>query len=148
MLINIENLGWIIILPVFGLLFMVIWNALKSSSVFPKPACLVIALCVSILCVISVIEFFPQVQGSSQDIVAVSQENVPSQEPQQRRFHFILLPYLALTISLLLLLIATGVARLTDSRSGLLRPRRNKNKLTTADLKDRKTEIKRNDAKR
>ena len=124
MLTNIENHSWIIILPVFGLLFMVIWNALKSSSIFPKPACFVIALCVSILCLISVIGFFPQVQGSSQ-------EDASLQEPQQHRFHFILLPYMALTLSFLLLLIVTGIARFGDGRSNLFRPSYGKKKKIT-----------------
>lgn len=142
MLTNIENYSWIIILPVFGLLFMVIWNALKSGSVFPKPACFVIALCVSILCVISVIEFFPQVQGSSQEIAAVSQEDASSQEPQQRKFHFILLPYLTLVMSFILLLILIGIGKLVDGASNLLKPfYGKKNKVATTDRRKEETQI-------
>ena len=122
MLSNIENYSWIIILPVFVLLFMVIWNALKSSSIFPEPACFVIAICVSMLCVISVIEYFPQEHANSQEIVAVSQENAPLQEHQQRRFHFILLPYLALTLSFLLLLIFLKIRLVTNRVNSFLKP--------------------------
>ena len=122
MLINIENYSWIIILPVFVLLFAVIWNALKKSSIFPDFLCFVIALCVTILCVISVTEIFPQEHANSQEIAAVSQENAPLQEHQQRKFHFILLPYLALILSFLLLLMLVKIAMLADGVNSFFKP--------------------------
>ena len=132
MLTNVENYSCLIILPVFGLLFVVIWNALKGCSVFPEPACFVIALCVSILCVISVMEFFPQVHENSQVIAAVSQEDASSQEPQHRKFNFILLPYLALTLSFLLLLMLAKIAMLADGVNSFFKPScDNKKKITT-----------------
>ena len=132
MLTNVENYSCLIILPVFGLLFVVIWNALKSGSVFPEPACFVIALCVSALCVISVMEFFPQVHGNSQEIAAVSQEDAPSQQPQHRKFNFILLPYLALTLGFLLLLMLVKIGMLADGVNSVFKQSHsNKNKITT-----------------
>ena len=122
MLTIIENYSWIIILPVFVLLFAVIWNALKKSSIFPDFLCFVIALCVTILCVISVTEFFPQEHGTSQRIAAVSQENAPLQEHQQHKFHFILLPYLTLTLSFLLLLMLAKIAMLADGVKSFFKP--------------------------
>ena len=135
MSINLENYSWIIILPVFVLLFAVIWNTLKRSSIFPKPACFVIALCVAILCVISVIEYFPQEHENSQEVAAISQEDMSSQETQKRNFFFLLLPYLALMISFFLLLIVTEIAHLADGISSLFRPSHiNKNKPMTKNL--------------
>lgn len=132
MLTNLENYSWIIILPVFGLLFMTIWNALNKHLYFSEFASLVIALCVSVLCVISVIEFFPQEHGNSQEIAVVCQEAASSQEPQQRKFHFILLPYLALMMSFLLLLMLVKIGMLADGVNSFFRPSySNKNKITT-----------------
>jgi len=117
-------------LPVFVLLFAVIWNALKKSSVFPDFLCFVIALCVSMLCVISVIEFFPQEHGTSQGIAAVSQENA--------QFHFILLPYLALTLSFLLLLILVKIAMLADGVKSFFKPSYSNRKKITATNRHKK----------
>jgi len=122
MLTIIENYSWIIILPVFVLLFAVIWNALKKSSVFPDFLCFVIALCVSMLCVISVIEFFPQEHGTSQGIAA----------------HFILLPYLALTLSFLLLLILVKIAMLADGVKSFFKPSYSNRKKITATNRHKK----------
>ena len=128
----VENYSWIIILPVFGLLFMTIWNALNKNSYFSESASFVIALCVSILCVISVIGIFPQEHEASQEIAIVSQGDASSQEPQQRKFHFILLPYLALMMSFLLLLILLKIGLLADGVNSFFRPSYgNKNKITT-----------------
>ena len=132
MLISLENYSWIIILPVFVLLFSVIWNALKKSSIFPEPACFVIVLCVAILCVISVIEYFPQEHENSQEAAVISQEDASSQEPQQRKFHFILLP------------IVMEIALLADGKSNLFRPSYgNKNKITTDQHKKESQKTKR-----
>ena len=92
MLTYIGNYSWIIILPIFGLLFTTIWNALNRHSYFSETASFVIALCVSILCVASVIGYFSQEPENLQETAVVSQENAPSQEPPQQKFHFILLP--------------------------------------------------------
>ena len=142
MLTIIENYSWIIILPVFVLLFAVIWNALKKSSIFPEPACFVIALCVAILCVVSVIEYFPQEHKNSQEVAAISQEDASPQKPQKRNFFFLLLPYLALTISFLLLLIVVEIGLLAEGKSNLFRlSYRKKNKVATTDRRKGETQI-------
>ena len=128
----VENYSWIIILPVFGLLFMTIWNALNKNSYFSDTGSFMIALCVSVLCAISVIAFFTQASGAPQEIAIASQEEASSQEPQQRKFHFILLPYLALMMSFLLLLILLKIGLLADGINSFFRPSYgNKNKITT-----------------
>ena len=143
MLTNIENYSWIIILPVFGLLFTAIWNALNRRSCFSDVASFVIALCVSMLCVISIIGFFPQEHENAQEIAVVRQANVSSQEPQQHTFHFILLPYMALMMSFLLLLMIVKIGLLADGVvNGFFRPSyRDKDKLTTTDRQKEKNQI-------
>jgi len=139
MLTSVENYKWLTILAVFVLLFMVIWNALKSSSIFPEPTCFVIALCVAALCILSVTNYFPQEHVNSQGVAAISEEDASLQEPHQRNFFFILLPYLALMISLLLLLIVTLIAPLANGVSSLLRPSYgNKDKIITIDRQKKK----------
>ena len=96
MLTNLENYSWLIILPVFGLLFTKIWDALNKHSSFSGTISFVIALCVSMLCVISVIGFFQQDHEDSQEIAAVCEEGASLQKHQQHEVRFILLPYMAL----------------------------------------------------
>jgi hypothetical protein len=115
MLTNIENYSWLIILPVFGLLFTKIWDALKRHSSCSETASFVIALCVSMLCVISIIGFFPHEPGTSQEIATVSKEDTSSQEPHQHEIRFILLPYMALMMSFLLLLMIVEIGLLAES---------------------------------
>jgi len=143
MLTNVENYSWIIILPVFGLLFMTIWNALNKNSYFSDTGSFMIALCVSVLCVISVIAFFTQDHETSQEIAEVSQEDASSQEPQQHKFHLILLPYLALMMSFLLLLILLKIGLLADGINSFFRPSYgNKNKVITTGKQNNLKQIK------
>jgi hypothetical protein len=140
MLTSVENYKWLTILAVFVLLFMVIWNALKSSSIFPEPTCFVISLCVAALCILGVTNYFPKKHVNLQEVAVIAQEDVSLQEPQQRKFFFILLPYMALVISLLLFLIITLIAPLANGVSSLFRPSygNNKDKIITTDRQKKK----------
>jgi len=121
------DFGWMLILPIFGVLFMVIWNSLKSSSIFPKPTCLVITFCVSVLCILGAMDFF------TQDVV-VLQKEVSLQEPQASKFYPILLPYLTLMISLLLLFVALKIVILINNTYHFFRPSRHEKKEKVAEI--------------
>jgi Ca2+/Na+ antiporter len=143
MLTNIENYSWLIILSAFGLLFMKIWDTLKKYSSFSESTSFVIALCVSMLCVISVIGFFSQGHENSQEIALVHQEDPSSQEPQQHKFHLVLLPYMALIMSFLLLLMMVKIELLADSVNSFFRaPCRKKDKVITTGKQNNLKQIK------
>lgn len=123
----IENYSWVIILPVFALLFTVIWNALNRHSNFSGSISLVIAVCVSILCVISVLGGVLQVSGSSQEPASVSQKDAYLEESQQHGFGMILLPYMALMMSFLLLLTLAKIGLLADGITSFFQTSRHDN---------------------
>ena len=143
MLTNVENYSWIIILPIFGLLFTKIWDALKKHSSFSESTSFVIAVCVSMLCVISVIGFFPQKHENSQETSEVCKEDASSQEPQRDKFHFILLPYMALMMSFLLLLMIVKIGLIAEGTNSFFRRPLygNKDKITTTDQQRKEKQI-------
>lgn len=121
MLTNLENYSWLIILPVFGLLFTKIWDVLNRHSSFSGTISFVIALCVSVLCAISVIGFFHQ-HEDTQETTVVSQEGGSLQDDSQHEVSFILLPYMALMMSFLLLLMLVKIAMFIDGVGKSHRP--------------------------
>lgn len=133
-----ENFGWIIILPIFGLLFMTIWNALNKHSYFSEFASFMIALCVSMLCVLSVVGFFTQEHKSSQDVDVACQEETSSQYPQQNKFHNIYLPYMALMMSFLLLLVLLKIGLLADGINSFFGSSYGKKDTTTDQQKEKR----------
>ena len=82
---------------IFVLLFVIILNVLKQISIFRGTTAVVVAICVSLLSVIGLSQFFL--------ITEVSCET----EENRHRFNFdldfILLPYVALALSVLLMLL-------------------------------------------
>jgi len=88
MVTTIENYNWICVLPIFVLLFIVIWRTLNQHSFFREPFDLIIALCVSVLCIVSLFAFYIPEQGHSY--------NRPSGRP------FILLPFFVLAVMIIL----------------------------------------------
>lgn len=82
---------------IFVLLFVTILNVLKQTSIFRGATAVVVAICVSLLSVIGLSQFFV--------ITEVSCET----ELNRHRFNFdldfILLPYVALALSVLLILL-------------------------------------------
>jgi hypothetical protein len=101
MLTVIENVSWIIILPIFALLFAVIWRAVKRISLFSERTGLVVAVAVTILCLISMFDFDLSTQSKSQGIGSDRQVVTKPANPEHQKREFILLPYLALGISIL-----------------------------------------------
>jgi hypothetical protein len=101
MLTVIENVSWIIILPIFALLFAVIWRAVKHISLFSERTGLIVAVAVTILCLISMFDFDLSTQSKSQGIGSDRQVETTPVNPQHQKREFILLPYLALGISIL-----------------------------------------------
>ena len=118
-----------IILVIFVLLFAVIWNSLKRSSIFPENICLVIALCVSVLCIIGLFGLGKTearlIKGPRTFLVkdAPPVPSAPAAEPNKKKINFILLPYAALAISilfaLLLLMFQKGSSWMKNRRNSL-----------------------------
>ena len=108
---TIENISWIIIVPIFLILFAVIWKAAKRSSIFPEPACFIVALCVSILCIIGMFNFDASGHAKSQEITSERQVEAVSESPGQQGHQIILLPYIALGVSILAMLLINMLVR-------------------------------------
>ncbi len=118
-----------IILVIFVLLFAVIWNSLKRSSIFPENICFVIALCVSVLCIIGLFGLGKTktrlIKGPTSSLVKVAPPVplTPAAEPNKKKINFILLPYAALAISilfaLLLLMFQKGSSWMKNRRNSL-----------------------------
>ncbi|HBG25973.1 MAG: hypothetical protein A2Y10_13815 [Planctomycetes bacterium GWF2_41_51] len=141
MLANVENYGWLIILPLLGVVFMATWNALNRHSTFSGFGSFMIALCVAMLFIVGVVEFFPQQHESPPGATGVLQQNLPSQN-QEDTFHTILLPYLALGMSFLLLLVVANLAMFADGVSSFFRPfYGHKNKAIAIDQQRKENQI-------
>jgi hypothetical protein len=135
----IENHNGVLIATVFVLLFAVIWNTLKRSSIFPENICLVLAVCVSLLCIIGLFnpgqtkaklmtgnKFFIKDSPTTQPIELTDQA-----KPDKKKINFILLPYAALAISILfaliLLMLQKGSAQLKKLMGIYAKIKRNRN---------------------
>ena len=142
MLTNVEDYAWLIILPLLGVVFTASWNALNRHSSFSGFGSFMIALCVAMLFIVGAVEFFPQQHESPPGTTEVSQENTPSQNSQDK-FHTILLPYLALGMSFLLLLVVANLGMFADGVSSIFRPSYgHKNKTTATDQQKKESRIK------
>ena len=129
MLTTIENYNGMFVIAVFVLLFTVIWNSLKRSSIFPENICFVIALCVSVLCIIGLFGLGKTktrlIKGPTSSLVKVAPPVplTPAAEPNKKKINFILLPYAALAISilfaLLLLMFQKGSSWMKNRRNSL-----------------------------
>ena len=91
-------------LAVIGiLLFVIILKTLKEISLFGDGAGTVIAVCVTILCLIGVYEFIISPGGAIVHKLNPSELN--ADKHSHFGFHLILLPYASLAITLLLLML-------------------------------------------
>lgn len=116
---------------------------MKRSSIFPENICLVLAICVSLLCIIGL---FNQVQTKTKLIAgdktflikdaptAQSTQLTARTEPDKKKINFILLPYAALAISILfaliLLMLQKGSAELKKLMGISAKIKRNRNSNT------------------
>jgi len=101
----------IIGIPIFLIIFLVIWTSLKSVSFLGKRGVFLISICVAILCLISMFDVMYSVSGLGLDgnngvIRIVSSEEKPAVssaiKPEKHDgFRFILLPYFVLLITVL-----------------------------------------------
>ena len=88
---------------IFTLIFVIIHKTLKQMSIFQGPAVVIIAICVSLLSVIGLSRFF---------VIA----DVACKTTENRRditLDFILLPYTALALAIILVLLLSFVNRLS-----------------------------------
>jgi len=91
---------------IFVVLFATILRALKEMSLFTPGTTVVVALCVSLLCLIGLHHFLV----SGQDSHAVSGR--ASEVTRQPGIEVILLPYAAMAIAILLCLLLLGISRI------------------------------------
>ena len=81
-------------IAIFIILLAVIYNTLKDNSFFQGKTCLPVSVCVALLCIIGLRQF------------------LASAPKEDFRFDFILLPYAALAISILLISLLLFLKRL------------------------------------
>ena len=81
-------------IAIFVILLAVIYNTLKENSFFPGKTCLPVSACVALLCIIGLKQFLAPAPN------------------EDSGFDFILLPYAALAISILLILLLLFFQRL------------------------------------
>jgi hypothetical protein len=101
------NVNQLIIVAVFGIVFIVSCTALKKAGLFNHPARVVISACVAALCIISLFDISTELtlrQSSPSGIAARPMENDPAKTDQTLR-KVILIPYLAFLLSLPVLLL-------------------------------------------
>ena len=89
---------------IFVLLFVTILNVLKQTSIFRGATAVVIAICVSLLSVIGLSQFFVITEVSCETEVNCHSFNFD--------LDFILLPYVALALSVLLILLFRFMRRI------------------------------------
>ena len=118
----IVNLSWILIVPIFALSFAVIWQALKHSSMFPEPTCYIIALSVSVIVIISMFSIGVGNINAPQELEQVRQTEKAPTESDHQEHQFIMLPYLALGLSILAMFIVLMLARAWTVLKGFFKP--------------------------
>lgn len=101
----IKNFEGLFGLMIFVLLFVVLWNSLKRSSIFPDNICLVLSLCAAAICVISLRAFFSTGLESSSKIIAQQPQKAVISESQNQQREFIMLPWITLAISIIVSLV-------------------------------------------
>lgn len=103
---------------IFVLLFVTILNTLKEVSFFKGATVWVIASCVSLLSVVALCRFFlPEGQGS---------ELTEKSGRFRVGLDFILLPYAALAIAILMCLLLVGISKIFPGRKQTEYPARKK----------------------
>ena len=130
----------LIIIAVSGILLFFIWVSLASVSLFGKFGDFLIAVCVTIICIISMFDFTPPeltpqlIPESTVTISKPAVEPAPIKQsepsavkldkPQKHRFF--LLPYEALGVTILAGLLIWLLLRLRQSKLFTLAPSKNK----------------------
>jgi len=136
----IENYNGVFIVVIFVLLFAVIWNLLKRSSIIPENICLVLALCVSALCIIGLFDLGKTETKLITDTKTFLAKDTPPAPPtppaetDKKKINFILLPYAALAISILLAFILSMLLKTWSGIKGFfgsLRHRTDKRTIMT-----------------
>lgn len=84
----------LIAVTVFSILFVVIKNSLQNTTLFKGRTFVVLAVCVSLLCIIGLYRFFIVTDGTTEAV---------RNEDEMLDPDFILLPYVALAISIFIL---------------------------------------------
>lgn len=92
--------SWVIAAAVWAILFVVIWETLKQASIFSGPASFVLSVAASLLAVLGMFGRFSRASGQ------------PDTSPGRDTTEFVLLPYAAMGIAILAVLLLLLLARL------------------------------------
>ena len=133
----------LLIVVLFVVLFLVIWSSLKAARIFSGGTNIVLSICVAALCLMSLFNFLSPRSGDGPAAVKNAVTGMPSnvkpadlaskQVGNRKHYQFILLPYLALLITVpgLLLLLALAkiwaMCRVFVSSSSSIRANRKSN---------------------
>ena len=101
----IQNLSWFIVIPIFIILFTIIRQVIKKSEILPEPFDLVVSVCVTLLCVMSMFELGASKPTQPPEKVIETQVETVPVNPRSNTVEIILLPYAVLGFSILLLLL-------------------------------------------
>ena len=101
--------SWIIAAAIWAILFVVIWETLKDASIFSGPATFVVSVAASLLAVIGMFGQFSRAPGQSDG------------SPGGDAAEFVLLPYAAMGIAMLAVLLLVLLARLFCANRGVRR---------------------------
>ena len=134
-LMNVNRVGPVAVLcfaALFVLLYLVIYKSLKFSSFFRGPTAIVVAVCVSLLSTIGVMRTFT-VGGWD-----INVENNSSKSGDG--LDIILIPYTALALSILVVLILLFLSRLFKAKKIERRSKETKHRIKTEKLAKRQDE--------
>ena len=112
----------IILLPLFFIIFTVVWVAVKKWSFFDEPVGFLVAVCVSVLCIIGIFNIGKADSHTPVNIAAASLNDAASTQPDKQKINFILLPYAALAVSILLVFLLAMLLRAWSAMKKLFGP--------------------------
>ena len=97
-----QIMQWVFVVAVFVIVFITVLRILMEASSFRKEATVVLAFCVSVLCIVGVAQVI-ELPGPG------TNSEAPTIAPQNPQY-YVLLPFVALTVAVLMaqLLVLTG----------------------------------------
>ena len=126
------NMGWLVLLIIFIILLIVITKTLQQTKFFSDQTALILAICVSLLSVMGLVQQFGGI-GNDGDVI----ENVDNVE--RNSLDFLLIPYTAMALSILLMLLLLAIAWLIKAKINSRLRQHTDSKIThhTDDLQER-----------
>ena len=112
----------IILLPLFFIIFTVVWVSVKKWSLFSEPVGFLVAVCVSVLCIMGLFNIGKTDSHTPVNIAAASLNDAASTQPDEQKINFILLPYAALAVSILLVFLFAMLLRAWSAMKKMFGP--------------------------